>query len=92
MCFEKTPTAKLNETVTFISRRLAKIKKRRLDAMRILENVKPERVFYYFEELSDKEISKIMKKNVHAIETLIYRARQSLKSEFLKGGFNYENL
>ena len=47
---------------------------------------------YYFEELSDKEISKIMKKNVHAIETLIYRARQSLKSELLKGGFNYENL
>jgi len=46
----------------------------------------------YFEELSSKETAKIMKKSVHNIETLAYRARQSLKSELEKECFNYENL
>ncbi|MBQ6569288.1 MAG: RNA polymerase sigma factor [Clostridia bacterium] len=47
---------------------------------------------FYFEDLSQKEISKIMKKSVHNIETLTYRARQSLKSELIKEGFTYEDL
>jgi len=33
-----------------------------------------------------------MKKSVHSIETLIYRARKALKSQLKKGGFIYEEL
>ncbi len=47
---------------------------------------------FYFEGLSNKEISKIMRKSVHSIETLTYRARQSLKAELIKEGFDYEDL
>ena len=46
----------------------------------------------YFEGFSSKEVAKIMRKSVHNIETLTYRARQSLKSELIKEGFNYEDL
>lgn len=42
----------------------------------------------YFEELSVKEISQIMKKSPHAVETLTYRAKQSLKSELTKDGYD----
>ena len=41
----------------------------------------------YFEDLSNKEAARIMKKSVHNIETLVYRARQSLKSALEKEGF-----
>ena len=33
-----------------------------------------------------------MKKKVHNIETLLYRAKLSLKSELEKEGFSYEEL
>ena len=46
----------------------------------------------YFEELSNKETAKIMRKSVHNIESLIYRARQSLKEELIKEGFTYEDI
>ena len=46
----------------------------------------------YFEELSNKEAASVMKKSVHNIETLVYRARRSLKSELEKEGFVYEDL
>lgn len=46
----------------------------------------------YFEEFSNKETAKIMKRSVHSIETLVYRARCSLKEELNKEGFVYENL
>ena len=46
----------------------------------------------YFEELSNKETAKVMRKSVHNIETLIYRAKQSLKSELIKEGFTYEDI
>lgn len=46
----------------------------------------------YFEGFTNKEIAKIMKKNLHNIETLVYRARISLKSELEKEGFSYEDL
>ena len=35
----------------------------------------------YFEEFSHKEAAMVMKKSVHNIETLVYRARKSLKSQ-----------
>ena len=46
----------------------------------------------YFEELSNKETAMIMRKSVHNIETLIYRAKQSLKSELVREGFTYEDI
>lgn len=44
------------------------------------------------ELICDEDFAKIMKKSVHSVETLVYRARLSLKSELEKEGFNYENL
>ena len=46
----------------------------------------------YFEEFSNKEIAYIMKKSVHNIETLSYRARKSLKAQLEMEGFIYEEL
>lgn len=46
----------------------------------------------YFEDLSNSEIAKIMKKNTRQIENLMYRAKLSLKDELLEMGFEYENL
>lgn len=46
----------------------------------------------YFEDLSNKETATVMKKSVHNIETLLYRARRSLREELEKEGFVYEGL
>ena len=46
----------------------------------------------YFEGFSNKEAAQIMKKSTHNTETLTYRARQSLKSELIKEGLNYEDI
>ncbi len=63
---------------------------------RALEKLKPEykQVLWlvYFEDFSQKETAKIMRKSVHSIETLVYRARLALKAELEKGGFIYEDI
>ena len=46
----------------------------------------------YFEGMKTKDASIIMKKSVHNIEVLVYRARLALKSELEKEGFIYEEL
>lgn len=46
----------------------------------------------YFENFSNKEVATVMKKSLHSIETLVYRARKSLKSQLEKEGFVYEEL
>ncbi|MBQ2687262.1 MAG: RNA polymerase sigma factor [Clostridia bacterium] len=46
----------------------------------------------YFENFSNREAATVMKKSVRNIETLLYRAKQSLKSELNKEGFEYEKL
>ena len=46
----------------------------------------------YFEEFSNEQAAKIMRKTKHQIENLVYRARQSLKAELEKEGFVYEKL
>ncbi len=46
----------------------------------------------YFENFSCKDVSAVMKKSVHSIETLVYRARQSLKTQLEKEDFHYEDL
>ena len=44
----------------------------------------------YFEDLSNEEASIVMKKNARQIRNLLYRAKQSMKSELEKEGFIYE--
>ncbi len=46
----------------------------------------------YFENFSNKQAAAVMKKSVHSIETLVYRARKSLKSQLEMEGFVYEEL
>ena len=63
---------------------------------RALQRLSPEyrQVLYlkYFEDFSNPEISKIMKKSKHQLENLVYRARNSLKAELDKEDFVYEGL
>lgn len=44
----------------------------------------------YFDGLSNKEASRVMGKTVHGIETLVSRARKSLKQQLESEGFIYE--
>ena len=44
----------------------------------------------YFEEFSNEEAGQIMKKNPRQIRNLLYRAKQSLKTELEKEGLTYE--
>lgn len=46
----------------------------------------------YFEELSNKETAQVMKKSVHNIEIILYRARKMLREILEKEGFVYEGL
>ena len=46
----------------------------------------------YFENFSTKQVAAVMKKSVHSIETLVYRARKALKSQLELEGFVYEEL
>ena len=46
----------------------------------------------YFEDFSNKETAKLMKKSVHNIETLVYRARKALKTELEREGLTYEDI
>ena len=46
----------------------------------------------YFENFSNKEVAVVMKKSVHSVETLVYRARKSLKLQLEMEGFSYEDL
>ncbi|MBE6774145.1 MAG: RNA polymerase sigma factor [Ruminococcaceae bacterium] len=46
----------------------------------------------YFENFTNREAAEIMNKSVHNTETLLYRAKKSLKSELEKEGFSYEEL
>ena len=46
----------------------------------------------YFEDFSNKEAALLLKKSVHNVETLVYRARKALKSQLEKEGFIYEKL
>ena len=67
---------------------------RKIIVHRALKRLRPEyrQIIWliYFEGFNNKEASVIMKKSIHNIETLIYRARRSLKSELEKEGFVYE--
>ena len=72
------------------------IKEQKITLHRIMRELKSEyfQVLYlvYFEEFTNEEIAKIMKRNKRQIENLIYRAKSTLKSELEKEGFEYEKL
>ncbi|MCR4637637.1 RNA polymerase sigma factor [Ruminococcus sp.] len=63
---------------------------------RAMEALNPDyrQVLYltYFEELSNTEAARVMKKSCRQIENLLYRAKQALRSKLEKEGFEYERL
>ena len=63
---------------------------------RALAKLKPEYrqvlILTYFEELTNAEAGKVMKKSKRQIENLAYRAKQALKQTLLQEGFSYEEL
>ncbi len=69
---------------------------RRIMVHRALKKLKPEyhQVLWliYFENFSNKEAAAVMKKSVHNIETLVYRARKSIRSQLEMESFEYEEL
>ncbi len=68
----------------------------KINLHRALYKLKPEyrQVLWliYFEDFSCKDVSVVMKKSVHSVETLVYRARQSLKTQLEKEDFHYEDI
>ena len=71
-------------------------KERDLIIHRSMQRLKPEyrQVLWliYFENLAYKECAFIMKKTVHGIETLAYRARLALKSELEQEEIYFEDI
>ena len=69
---------------------------RKITVHRALRKLKPKYMqvlwLIYFEDFSIKQVAAIMKKSVHNIETLVYRARKALKSQLELEGFVYEEL
>lgn len=63
---------------------------------RAMSRLKPEyrQVLYltFFEGFSNEQAGRIMKKNKRQIENLVYRAKQTLRSQLEKEGFCYEAL
>ena len=73
------------------------IKKENADELRrAMEKLNPQykQVLWlvYFENFSNQETAVVLKKSVRNVENLLYRAKQSLKSELNKEGFVYEKL
>ena len=72
------------------------IKEQKILLHRVMRELKSEyfQVLYlvYFEDFTNAEIAKIMKKNKRQVENLIYRAKTTLRSELEKEGFEDENL
>lgn len=71
------------------------LKERNRQLYKAIGDLKPEYAqglwLMYFEELSVKEIAAVMKKSLSAVKVLLYRARQALKEELEKEGFEYED-
>lgn len=69
---------------------------RRIATRRALRQINADyaQVLYlvYFEDFTNEQAAKVMRKSKRQIENLLYRAKQSLKSELNKEGFTYEEL
>lgn len=46
----------------------------------------------YFEDMSNKEIARIMKKSMSSVKSLLHRAKPALKKELEKEGLSYDDL
>ena len=95
----KYPTVPIENTPELISDEAAVedayIKKEQQIAVhRAMRKLKPEyqQVLWliYFEGLSNKEAAKVMRKSVRSTESILYRAKKSLKSQLEMEGINYE--
>ena len=71
-------------------------KEQKINLHKAIKNLKPDyaSVIYltYFEGFSNKETAKIMNNSLHNIETLLFRARKSLKTNLNEEDFGYEEL
>lgn len=69
---------------------------RRVRVYRAMEGVSPacRQVLWltYFEGMSNKQTAAVMRKSVHAVETLLYRARKALKTRLETEGFPDEDV
>ena len=95
----KYPTVPIENTPELISDEAAVedayIKKEQKIAVhRAMRKLKPEyqQVLWliYFEGLSNKEAAKVMKKSVRSTESILYRAKKSLRSQLEMEGIDYE--
>ena len=72
------------------------LKEQKIIVHRALSKINPDygKVLYlkYFEDLSNEQIARVMKKNRRQVENLVYQAKQSLKAELEKEGVIYEKL
>jgi len=63
---------------------------------RALDSIHPDysAILYlvFFEDLTNAQAAKVMKRNQRQIANLLYRAKSALKSELEKEGFTYEGL
>ena len=46
----------------------------------------------YFEDMSNKDAAQVMGRSVRSVESLLYRAKKSLRSQLETEGFEYEKL
>jgi RNA polymerase sigma-70 factor (ECF subfamily) len=69
-------------------------KEEQISVHRAMRKLKPDyrQVLWlvYFEQLSNKDAARIMKKSVRSVESLLYRARKSLRSQLEMEGFDHE--
>ena len=69
---------------------------RKIQLHKVLSRLVPDyrQVLYliYFENFSNSEAAKIMKKSDSQMKNLVFRAKQALKKELEKEGFEYEEL
>lgn len=72
------------------------IKEQKIVLHRTMRKLKPGyfQILYliYFENFSNADAAVIMQKNKRQIENLVYRAKNTLKAELEKEGFEYEEL
>lgn len=60
--------------------------------MELKEEYRQVLLLKYFEEFSNNEIALIIKKKKHNVEVLVSRAREALKKNLERRGFDYEKL
>ena len=69
-------------------------KEQQIAVHRAMRKLKPEyqQVLWliYFEGLSNNEVAKVMKKSVRSTESILYRAKKSLRSQLEMEGIDYE--